>query len=208
MDADTLRDHGCVAILRASNAEHFPAVTRTLVDSGIHIIEFSLTTRGALTAVQELAGALPAHVRLGAGTVTTVAEAKAAAGRRARFLVTPAVSVPVIEYARTVPLPIVVGAFTPTEILTAWTSGATAIKIFPAALGGPVYLRSLRDPFPEIPLVPTGGVDLSTAHAYIAAGATALGMGSPLLGSAPEGGSLAELSARARQLRSALSAVQ
>ncbi|MWK34942.1 bifunctional 4-hydroxy-2-oxoglutarate aldolase/2-dehydro-3-deoxy-phosphogluconate aldolase [Actinomadura sp. J1-007] len=208
LDLDMLRENGCVAILRADSTEHFPATTRTLVDCGVHLMEFSLTTPGALAAVRELAGTLPGRVQLGVGTVTTVAQAEAAADAGARFLVTPVTNVQVIEYARRVSLPILAGALTPTEVFTAWTAGATAVKVFPAGLGGPAYIRSLSDPFPDIPLVPTGGVGLSEAPAYLAAGAAAVGMGGPLLGSAPKGGSLTELAERVEKLRSACSAAK
>lgn len=208
LDLDMLRENGFVAILRADSTEHFPATTRTLVDCGVNLMEFSLTTPGALAAVRELAGTLPGRVQLGAGTVTTVAQAEAAADAGARFLVTPVTNVQVIEYARTVSLPVLAGALTPTEVFTAWTAGATAVKVFPAGLGGPAYIRALSDPFPDIPLVPTGGVGLSEAPDYLAAGATAVGMGGPLLGSAPKGGSLTELAERVEQLRSAFSAAK
>ncbi|MGV9863482.1 bifunctional 4-hydroxy-2-oxoglutarate aldolase/2-dehydro-3-deoxy-phosphogluconate aldolase [Rhodococcus koreensis] len=204
LDTDILRSDGCVAILRASTTDHFPATVRTLVEADLRIMEISLTTPGALASIRQLVDTLPTDVYLGAGTVTTVDAARAAADAGAQYLVTPNTSVPVIEYAHAVGLPILVGALTPTEIFTAWEAGATAVKVFPASVGGPEYCRALTSgPYPDIPLVPTGGVDLSDAHAYLQAGAVALGMAGSLLGSAPEGGSQAELAARIREFRTA-----
>jgi 2-dehydro-3-deoxyphosphogluconate aldolase/(4S)-4-hydroxy-2-oxoglutarate aldolase len=140
---------------------------------------------------------------LGAGTVITAADADGAASAGASYLVTPAVS-EAVAAGRRLGLPVVAGALTPTEVVAAMTSGATAIKLFPASLGGVPYLRALRDPFPEVPFVPVGGVDGAAATAYLAAGAVAVGVGSPLVGDAASGGNLDELRARVRRFREVL----
>lgn len=204
LDVDVLRANGCVAILRGESSRHLQPMVCTLVEEKIQVMEVSLTTPDAVDSIRQITRGLPDNVYLGAGTVTSVAAAEAAASAGAHFFVTPVVVEPVISFAASIGLPVLVGAFTPTEVLDAWSAGATAVKLFPASLGGPAYCSALAGPLPDIPLVPTGGIDLSDVPHYMAAGATALGIGGPLMGSAPHGGSLAELAVRARQLRTLL----
>lgn len=201
-----LRDTAVMAILRSAHATHVDAVARTLVHAGITCLELTLTIPGALGLLADLRAALPPAVDLGAGTVTTAEEARAAAGAGAGFLVSPAVCPGVLEVATASGVPCYPGAWTPTEVLTAWQAGATAVKLFPAASGGPAHLRRLRDPLPSIPLLPTGGVGIDQVGAYLSAGAFAVGLGSPLLGDALAGGDLAALTARARQVLSTAAA--
>ncbi|MCB8901927.1 MULTISPECIES: bifunctional 4-hydroxy-2-oxoglutarate aldolase/2-dehydro-3-deoxy-phosphogluconate aldolase [unclassified Streptomyces] len=189
-----------IAILRSTSAARFAEVTDTLLASGIRAAEFTLTTPGALDALSEYAADAPPALALGAGTVTTPAEAQAAVEAGATYLITPTTSTEVIAEAARLGVPVLPGACTPTEILTAWRAGATMVKLFPAATGGPEYLRAVRAPLPYVPLVPTGGIGVTEAPAYLAAGATALGMGGPLVGDACEGGSLAALGERAAVL--------
>jgi 2-dehydro-3-deoxyphosphogluconate aldolase / (4S)-4-hydroxy-2-oxoglutarate aldolase len=137
--------------------------------------------------------------------VLTAAEAVAAIDAGARYLVTPALVPEVITTGLDRGVPVLAGALTPTEILAAYTAGASAVKVFPAALGGPAYLRLVRDPLPAIPLVPTGGVRLENVGDYLAAGAIAVGTGSQLTGDALRGGDLAALAERARRLVAAVS---
>ncbi|WP_406064523.1 bifunctional 4-hydroxy-2-oxoglutarate aldolase/2-dehydro-3-deoxy-phosphogluconate aldolase [Streptomyces sp. NBC_01077] len=186
-----------IAILRSTSATRFAEVTDTLLASGIRAAEFTLTTPGVLDALREYAADAPPGLALGAGTVTTPAEAQAAVAAGATYLITPTTSTEVIAEAARLDVPVLPGAYTPTEILTAWRAGATMVKLFPAATGGPAYLRAVRAPLPHIPLVPTGGIGAGDAPAYLAAGAAALGIGSPLVGDACEGGSLAALGERA-----------
>ncbi|QKW09824.1 bifunctional 4-hydroxy-2-oxoglutarate aldolase/2-dehydro-3-deoxy-phosphogluconate aldolase [Streptomyces sp. NA04227] len=194
-----------VAILRASSAARFPEVADTLREEGVRAVEFTLTTPGALDALREYAQGLPAGVALGAGTVTTPREAQDAVAAGAEYLITPATSTEVIAEAKRLDVPVLPGALTPTEIFTAWQAGATMVKLFPASVGGPSYLRAVRAPFPQIPLVPTGGIALDEAPAYLAAGAKALGMGGPLVGDACEGGDLVALRERAARLTALVS---
>ncbi|MDV5149663.1 bifunctional 4-hydroxy-2-oxoglutarate aldolase/2-dehydro-3-deoxy-phosphogluconate aldolase [Streptomyces sp. SBC-4] len=186
-----------IAILRSTSATRFAEVTDTLRASGVRAAEFTLTTPGVLDALREYAADAPPGLALGAGTVTTPAEAHAAVEAGATYLITPTTSTEVIAEAVRLDVPVLPGAYTPTEILTAWRAGATMVKLFPAATGGPEYLRAVRAPLPDIPLVPTGGIGAADAPAYLAAGAAALGVGSPLVGDACEGGSLAALAERA-----------
>ncbi len=202
LDLGLLEQQRCVAIVRGSTVNHFAATARTLVESGIAILEFPLTTRGVLAALPDIAADLGPDAYVGTGTVTTLDQAKASFESGSRFLVTPNLNVPVIEYARSVNLPILVGAFSPTEIFTAWSAGATAVKLFPGSLGGPDYVRELTTgPFPEIPLVPTGGVQISQVRSFLEAGAVAFGMGGSLLGPAPNGGSQEDLNLRIKRFR-------
>jgi 2-dehydro-3-deoxyphosphogluconate aldolase / (4S)-4-hydroxy-2-oxoglutarate aldolase len=188
---------GIVAVLRAGDAGRFERVAEVLVDAGVTCVEFTLTSRGALEALRRFAAGMPAGVTLGAGTVIEPGTADAAVDAGASYLVSPTVSLDVIERARRRGVAALPGAFTPTEILHAWRAGADAVKLFPASVGGPAYLRAVKAPLPEVPLVPTGGVGLEEIGRYLDAGALAVGLGGPLLGDAGEGGDLAALRRRA-----------
>lgn len=203
--ADALQVCPVVAILRASTAQRFGDVSDVLTESGIRAVEFTFTTPDVLDAIKAYAARKPADVALGAGTVTTADEARAAVDAGASYLVSPALCLDVIDAGNQLGVPVLPGAFTPTEILTAWRAGAAMVKVFPISVGGTAYLHALRGPLPDIPLVPTGGVDLANAGAYLAAGATAIGMGSPLLRtSCEEDGDLELLAERAKGLVSSL----
>ncbi|WP_406304515.1 bifunctional 4-hydroxy-2-oxoglutarate aldolase/2-dehydro-3-deoxy-phosphogluconate aldolase [Streptomyces sp. NBC_00885] len=195
-----LADAPVIAILRSGSAGRFAAVADTLHRSGVRAVEFTLTTPGVLTALREYAGTKPAGLALGAGTVTTPADAQRAVEAGATYLITPAVCLDVLAEAQRLGVPVLPGALTPSEILTAWRAGATMVKLFPASAGGPSYLAAVRAPLPHVPLVPTGGIALDEAPAYLAAGAAALGMGSPLVGDACEGGDLDALHERVTNL--------
>lgn len=191
-----------IAILRAPKADRFAEVAAVLHESGITAVEFTLTSAGALEAVRDCQGL--AH-RVGVGSVLTAVDAERAVAAGAAYLITPAVVEEVIAAGLRLGVPVVSGAFTPTEIHRAWTAGSRMVKVFPAAVGGPGYIRAVRAPLPEIPLVPTGGVGIGEARAYMEAGAAALGIGSPLIGDACAGGDLDALRERVRCLRDQLS---
>lgn len=204
LDLDVLRAERCIAIIRSHTVEHLAATARTLLSSGVRVMEFPLTTPGILAALPAILDELGRDAHIGVGSVTTIDEARAACGAGAQFLVTPNLNLVVIAAAQQARRPIVVGAFSPTEISTAWQAGATAVKLFPACIGGPRYVSELtRGPFPDIPLVPTGGVAIEDVPDFLAAGATAFGMGGSLLGSAPSGGSTEDLQRRVRAFRTA-----
>jgi 2-dehydro-3-deoxyphosphogluconate aldolase/(4S)-4-hydroxy-2-oxoglutarate aldolase len=193
-----LAAHRLLAIVRGSDPDAALNTVLTLAEEGVELIEVSLTGRDALTVVRRARQALGPERALGAGTVLTADDARAARDAGADFAVTPALGEGV-SAARESGMPVLAGVMTPTEIVTARTLGATALKIFPAAqAGGPAYLKALRGPFPRELFVPVGGVDESAARAHLAAGATAVGVGSPLVGDAADGGSLNDLRARAR----------
>ena len=196
-----LKNVPVIAILRSRDATRLTEVSTVLAESGITAIEFTLTTAGAIEALREYAKAKPASVVLGAGTVLDADMAEAAVEAGATYLITPALRPAVVDAAKRLDVPVIPGALTPTEILTAWESGVSAVKVFPAPLvGGPEYLKAVLAPLRHIPLVPTGGVGVDDAADYLAAGATAVGIGTPLTGDALEGGSLAALRERAERV--------
>ncbi|NUO45191.1 MAG: bifunctional 4-hydroxy-2-oxoglutarate aldolase/2-dehydro-3-deoxy-phosphogluconate aldolase, partial [Streptomyces sp.] len=184
-----LTAHRLVAIVRGDDPEAALRTVLTLADEGVGLIEVSLTGRDALSVIERAREALGPDRPLGAGTVLTAADARAAHDAGADFAVTPALGEGVTA-AAALGLPVLAGVMTPSEIVTARGQGATGLKVFPAAqAGGPAYLKALRGPFPHELLVPVGGVDDAAARAYLAAGATAVGVGSPLIGDAADGGS-------------------
>jgi 2-dehydro-3-deoxyphosphogluconate aldolase/(4S)-4-hydroxy-2-oxoglutarate aldolase len=195
-------DPPVIAILRGRSAGRFGAVTEVLCEAGVRVVELTLTTPGALEALAGIRAQVPADIVLGMGSVLTKEDVDASVHAGAQCLFTPTYLPEVVARAVEVGVPIVAGAATPTEIFNAYASGASAVKVFPASqLGGPQYLRAVRAPLPEVPLVPTGGVGVRDVAAYLAAGAAAVGLGGPLLGDAlDDGGDLHELAARAREV--------
>jgi 2-dehydro-3-deoxyphosphogluconate aldolase/(4S)-4-hydroxy-2-oxoglutarate aldolase len=198
-----LRERRLLAIVRADEVHSALACIDVLLDEGIDVVEVSLTSRDALALLTEVSRSFGDAVELGAGTVITPEQAHASLDAGARYLVTPSLGAGADEGVR-LGAPVLMGALTPTEVTGAVERGATAVKLFPAELGGPRYLAALRAPFPDIPFVPVGGVDTLAAQAFLDAGALAVGVGSPLLGDAANGGDLKDLRERARELRSAV----
>ncbi|MEO8518201.1 MAG: bifunctional 4-hydroxy-2-oxoglutarate aldolase/2-dehydro-3-deoxy-phosphogluconate aldolase [Dermatophilaceae bacterium] len=185
-----------LVIIRSADAEAAVAASLVLLGCGVRLLEVSLVSADALAVIAEVARLAPEGAVIGAGTVLTRDDVARAAGAGARFMVTPALTESVAESVAA-GLPVLAGAFTPTEVLSAMGQGATAVKLFPATVGGPSYLRALREPLPDVPLVPVGGVDGPLASEYLAAGAVAVGVGGSLLGDAARGGDLDALRARA-----------
>ncbi|MEV6716277.1 bifunctional 4-hydroxy-2-oxoglutarate aldolase/2-dehydro-3-deoxy-phosphogluconate aldolase [Lentzea sp. NPDC051208] len=176
-----LAARGLLAVVRAAGPDIALDTVRTLVRCGVSLIEVSLTTPGAEVVLERASSELGDEVVLGAGTVRTTADADSAAAAGARFTVTPAVN-EAIAHSRSLGLPVLAGALTPTEVHNALAEGAAAIKLFPASLGGVQYLRALRAPYPEVAFVPVGGVEENSVRAYLDAGAIAVGVGDPLVG--------------------------
>ena len=196
-----LREWRLVAIVRGRDAEAAFETVMTLAQEGIGLIEVSLTTDNALGVIARARTELGSEAVLGAGTVLTVADAREVYAAGADFIVTPGLAASIPE-AQALRMPMLVGALTPSEVIAAWDAGADAVKIFPAsAVGGPAYLRALRDPFPDAPFVPVGGVDEQAARRYLELGAVAVGVGSPLIGDAAHGGDLDALRTRIRAFR-------
>ena len=193
-----LAQSGVVAILRGSSDRHLADVARTLGEAGVTCLELTLTTPGAVGALARVRAELGDEVALGMGSVLDAEQAAACVDAGAGFLVSPGVCAEVVAYAVQRGIACYPGGWTPTELLEAWRLGAPAVKLFPAASGGPRHLKDVRAPLPHIPLVPTGGVALDQIADYIAAGAVAVGLGGPLVADALDGGSLSALAQRAR----------
>ncbi len=163
-----------------------PAATVRTVEAawraGLNMVEVTLNSPAVHTTIGALrnSAARTGDAMVGAGTVTSVAEAAGAVDAGAQFLVTPIADVGIVEWAVARDIPIFPGAFSPTEVFRLWQAGATAVKIFPASVLGVEYITSLRGPLPQVPLLPTGGIGVDNAAAYLAAGAVGLGVGSPL----------------------------
>ncbi|MDT8913639.1 bifunctional 4-hydroxy-2-oxoglutarate aldolase/2-dehydro-3-deoxy-phosphogluconate aldolase [Amycolatopsis sp. PS_44_ISF1] len=174
---DVLAERRAFAIVRAPSADTAVRQAATLADLGFPLVEITLNTPGALDAIATLR---PANSLVGAGTVRTAADAGSAVEAGAAFLVTPALVTEVLDEARRLGVPVLCGAATATEVMSAWHAGAAAVKLFPAV--SPDHLRALRAPLDDIPLVPVGGVAIGQVRAYLAAGALAVGLGRPLIG--------------------------
>ena len=174
-------DSGIVAIIRAPSGERLVDVALTLYEAGIDVIEVTFTVPGVLDIISQVHRELGDRILLGAGTVLDPESARAAFLAGAEFLVTPCVNTDVIRMCNRYDKLVMSGAFTPTEVLTAWEAGADIVKVFPADIGGPNYLKSLHGPLPHIRLLPTGGVNLDTLPDFFKAGACAVGLGSALV---------------------------
>ncbi|HEY0870972.1 MAG TPA: bifunctional 4-hydroxy-2-oxoglutarate aldolase/2-dehydro-3-deoxy-phosphogluconate aldolase [Acidothermaceae bacterium] len=190
---------GVVAIARAASASRVEAAVEALVGAGVTCIEVPLTTPGAVATIASLVTTYAGSACIGAGTVLTTEQASACIDAGAAFLVSPSAVPEVVKLAAARGVPSMPGALTPTEIVAAWASGAAAVKLFPASLGGVRYLRDVRAPLPDIALLPTGGIAIDDVTAYVDAGAIAIGVGGPLFGDALDGGDLDALAARGRR---------
>ncbi len=191
-------DSRLVVVARAQRAEDYDAVLAVLIDAGIRSVELTLTTPGTFDRLPHLLAQYGAVADLGIGTVTSAIDLARAADAGASYLVTPITSPAFVAQATDAGVPIVPGGLTPTELYASWSAGASAVKIFPAGQVGPGYLKDLRGPFPDLVAVPSGGVDLAGASAWLAAGALAVSVGGPLLGDAFAGGDLMALHDRAQ----------
>jgi 2-dehydro-3-deoxyphosphogluconate aldolase/(4S)-4-hydroxy-2-oxoglutarate aldolase len=180
-DLQRVLDLGLVSIIRAPSGEQLVDVSRALLEGGVDVIEVTFTVPGALKILEQVRSELGDRILLGAGTVLDPETARAALLAGAEFLVTPTVNVDVIRLCRRYDKLIMCGAYTPTEILTAWEAGADIVKVFPAEIGGPALLKAVHGPLPHVRLLPTGGVNLDTLPSFVKAGACAVGLGSALV---------------------------
>jgi 2-dehydro-3-deoxyphosphogluconate aldolase/(4S)-4-hydroxy-2-oxoglutarate aldolase len=179
-----VRDGRVIAIGRGLDPATVPAIGEALAAGGVRAFEVTLNSPAALEAIAALAERFePDRLLVGAGTVLDLDAAAAAVVAGARFLVMPHTDPDLVAWATDRGIPAFPGALTPTEVLAAWRAGATAVKVFPASTVGPSFVRELRGPLPQVPLVPTGGITLDSAPDFIAAGALAVGLGSWLTGS-------------------------
>jgi len=172
---------GVVAIIRVASAQEAVAVCGAIAKGGVKPIEITMTVPGAIDAIKELKSAMGDNVLLGAGTVLDPETARAVVLAGAEFVVCPTLNLEVIEVCRRYSKIVIPGAFTPTEILTAWEAGADIVKVFPATVGGPRYLRDIRGPLPQIRLMPVGGVNIDNTPDFIKAGAVAVAAGTSLV---------------------------
>ena len=180
-DLRRVLDCGIVAVVRSTESAPLVDVCRALVDGGIDVAEITFTVPDALDVLKATRKALGDRILLGAGTVLDAETARAAFLAGAEYLVSPTLDLDVIRMARRYGKLVMPGCFTPTEALQAWQAGADIIKVFPAELLGPGFFKAMRGPLPQIRLMPTGGVDLKTAHSFLEAGACCLGLGSQLI---------------------------
>ena len=193
---------GIIPVVRAASVEDANRAVKAIHAGGIPIVEITLTVPNAVAVIRHVAREYDKDVLVGAGTVTTAEEVEACLEAGAEFIVSPGLSLPVLDAARAAAKLAIPGALTPTELMSARANGATLVKIFPCgSVGGAKYLRSLRGPFPTAQLVPTGGVNAANAGEFIAAGAYALGVGAELVNAAAlREGNLSVITAAAQEL--------
>jgi 2-dehydro-3-deoxyphosphogluconate aldolase/(4S)-4-hydroxy-2-oxoglutarate aldolase len=174
-------DCGVVAVVRAGSSALLVNVVKALAEGGVTAAEITFTVPDAVEVIRAVRREAGDAVCLGAGTVLDPETARAALLAGAEYIVSPTVNLDVIRLCRRYDKPVIPGAFTPTEVVAAWEAGADVVKVFPADVGGPPYLKALRGPLPQVRLMPTGGVDLTTAEAFLEAGACCLGVGGSLV---------------------------
>lgn len=178
---EKILDSGVVAVIRGAKPEKIMAVAKALYEGGVTTLEITVETPKVLSLIEQVASEYGDKLVIGAGTVLDPETARAAIMAGAQFIFSPTVNPQTIQMAKRYGVVSIPGALTPTEILTAYEHGADVIKVFPANVFGPGYLKDVHGPLPHIPLMPTGGVDLSNAASYIKAGAVAVGVGSSLV---------------------------
>jgi 2-dehydro-3-deoxyphosphogluconate aldolase/(4S)-4-hydroxy-2-oxoglutarate aldolase len=198
---DQIKQTGIVPIIRTADTESAVRSVEAIYEGGMRCAEVTMTVSGALRALEEIAKRFGDKVLLGAGTVLDPETARICILSGAEFLVTPSLNERTIEMARRYSKAIFPGALTPTEVLAAWEAGGDGIKVFPcSAMGGANYIRALRGPFPQIELVPTGGVNLETISEFLSAGCAAVGVGGELVDNKSIAqGNFSVLTERARQ---------
>src|ERR1700744_5312614 len=177
----SLKKIGLVPVLRAESVDKALALATAIADGGVTVLEITMTVPGAIQVMRKLAEQRP-DILIGAGTVLDAETARMCILEGAQYVVSPALNLKTIEMCHRYGVPILPGALTPTEIVTAWEAGADVIKVFPAsALGGAKYLKSVKAPLPQVEMIPTGGVSLASAKEFLEAGAFALGVGADLV---------------------------
>jgi len=181
---DIIRRTGVIAIMRAQTSEQLLRAADAIREGGVRAIEVTMTTPGALSIIEQAVARYwhaGEEVLFGAGTVLDAESARAAILAGAQFIVAPSFSPALVEICRRYSVPVMPGAYTPTEILAAWEHGADMVKVFPASIGGPALIKALKAPLPQIELVPVGGVKLENTADFVRAGAAAVGVGSALI---------------------------
>jgi len=186
MTADDVKQQleavGLVPVLRARSIPEAHALVEAILAGGVTVIEVTMTVPNAIDLLRDLKAKYGSKVLLGSGTVTTAAQAAATIEAGAEFVLSPSLHLEVIAKTKELGKVSIPGALTPTEVITAWDAGADYVKVFPcSAMGGASYLKALLAPFPQLKLIPTGGVTVATAADFLNAGAKALGVGSDLV---------------------------
>jgi 2-dehydro-3-deoxyphosphogluconate aldolase/(4S)-4-hydroxy-2-oxoglutarate aldolase len=207
MDApmSRIQDGGVVAIMRAKNSDQLLAAAKAVLAGGVAAIEVTMTTPGALEVVRQATSQFGKEVLFGVGSVLDAATARQAILAGAQFVVCPTLKLETIEMCRRYSIPVVPGAYTPTEILTAWEAGANAVKVFPATAGGPAYIKAIKGPLPQISLTAVGGVNVYNAADFIRAGADFIGVGGELVNQKLlDASDFAQITARASAFRQAV----
>jgi 2-dehydro-3-deoxyphosphogluconate aldolase/(4S)-4-hydroxy-2-oxoglutarate aldolase len=192
---------GIVPVVRASSPHQARAAAEAVCAGGIPIAEVTMTVPGAIEVIAELVKSMGTEILVGAGTVLDAETARRCLDAGAEFLVSPGFDLATVKLANSDRKVMMAGALTPTEVINAWKAGADFVKIFPCGnLGGPKYIKALKGPLPQVPMVPTGGVNLDTAADFIRAGAVALGIGGELVSAAAlKSGNYSEITQAARQ---------
>lgn len=176
-----IEEIGIVAVVRAETAEQVKGAVKALIDGGISAVEITFTVPNAIEMIRRTKAEYGDDVLLGAGTVLSPANVAGAIGAGAQYIVSPHTSPDIIRLCNEIGVPVMPGAMTPSEVVTAWTAGADIVKLFPGEFLGPKYIKALRAPLPDVRLMPTGGVSADNAADWLAAGATALGAGGSLV---------------------------
>ena len=173
---------GMIPVIRAASAKEASFAVEAVAAGGIPVAELTMTVPGAIDLIADLARTMGTDVLIGAGTVLDAETARRCIDAGAEFIVSPGFDSETVELARERGKLVMAGALTPTEVITAWKAGCDFVKIFPCGnVGGPKYIRALKGPLPQVPMIPTGGVNLETAAEFIRAGADALGVGGELV---------------------------
>ena len=175
-----LNETKIISIIRAESSEELLNVAKALKEGGVKFIEVTMTTPGALNAVEEFCGKME-DVIIGVGSVLDSETARLSILKGAEFIVTPTLNLDVIKVCRRYSKVVIPGAFTPTEIINAWQSGADFVKVFPASVGGPSYIKAIKAPLPQVNLIPVGGVNIDNVSEFIKAGSSAVAVGSQLV---------------------------
>lgn len=177
-----IEDVGLVPVVRASSADEAMQVIEAIKAGGVNVLEITMTVPGAVRVIEKVADKYGSDVLVGAGTVLDPETARACLLAGAQFIVSPALNLDTISLCHRYSAPICPGVLTPTEVITAWSAGVDFVKVFPCgSVGGASYVKNLKGPFPQVKIIPTGGVSLKTAADFIAAGASALGVGTDLV---------------------------
>lgn len=178
---ETILETGVVAIMRARSADQLLEAAEAVLAGGVKAIEVTMTTPGALDVIRQAVSKFGSEVLFGVGSVLDPETARSAMLAGAQFVVCPTLNIKTVEICNRYSVPVMPGAYTPTELLTAWEAGATVVKVFPASVGGPAYIKAIKAPLPHIRLAAVGGVDLDNAADFIRAGVEIVGVGGELV---------------------------